>query len=64
MAFVENNFEYSTAAVSHEILYLVLEEQGHYRSCYYSDKVHENQFRYELKEMGKNKHPVLKKFDC
>lgn len=63
MAFVENNFEYSTAAISHEILHLVLEEQGYERSCY-ADKVHENQFKYELKEMGGNKHAVLKKFDC
>ena len=62
MAFVENNFEYSTAAISHEVLHLVLEEQGHDRSCY-ADKVHEHQFKYELKEMGGNKHAVLKKFD-
>ncbi|MEW6603730.1 MAG: hypothetical protein AB1351_03455 [Thermoproteota archaeon] len=63
LAFVKNNFEYSTAAVSHETLHLVLEEKGHGKSCYV-DAVHENQFRYELKEMGKNKHPVIKKFDC
>lgn len=63
LAFVENNFEYSTAAVSHEILHLVLEEEGHGKSCYV-DAVHENQSRYELKEMGKNNHPVIKKFDC
>jgi hypothetical protein len=63
MAFVENNFGYSTAAASHEILHLVLEEEGYDKACY-SDLVHENQFRYELKEMGGNKHAVLKKFDC
>jgi hypothetical protein len=48
---------------SHEILHLVLEKQGHEKSCYV-DKVHENQFRYELKRMDENKHPVIKKFDC
>lgn len=63
IAFVENNFEYSTAATSHEILHLLLEAEGHEKSCYV-DAVHENQFRYELKEMGKNKHPIIKKFDC
>lgn len=63
MAFVENSFEYSTATVSHELLHLVLEEQGYEKSCYV-DKVHENQLKYELKEMGGSKHPVLKKFDC
>jgi hypothetical protein len=63
MAFVENNFEYSTGTVSHELLHLVLEEQGYDKRCYV-DMVHENQFRHELKEMGKNMHPILKKFDC
>jgi hypothetical protein len=63
LAFVENNFGYSTAAASHEILHLVLEEEGYEKECY-SDMVHENQFRYELKEMGGSKHAVLKKFDC
>jgi hypothetical protein len=62
LAFVENNFEYSTAAVSHELLHLVLEERGYEKSCYV-DKVHENQFRYALTEMGENKKPI-KRFDC
>lgn len=44
------------------ILHLVLEEQRNEKSCYV-DMVHENQFRYELKEMGENKRPVIKKFD-
>lgn len=63
MAFAENNFEYSTAATSHEILHLVLEAERHEKSCYV-DAVHESQFKYELNEMGKNKHPIIKKFDC
>lgn len=63
LAFVENNFEYSTAAISHEILHLVLEAEGHGKDCYV-DMVHESQFKYELKQMGKNKHPIIKKFDC
>jgi hypothetical protein len=63
VAFVENNFEYSTAALSHEILHLVLEEEGYDKDCYV-DLVHENQLRYELIQMGENKRPVIKKFDC
>ena len=63
MAFVENNFEYSTATVSHELLHLVLEEQGHEKSCYV-DEVHENQLKYALIEMGGNKRPILDRFDC
>jgi hypothetical protein len=63
VAFVENNFEYSTAALSHEILHLVLEEEGHDKGCYV-DLVHENQLRYELIQMDKNKWPVIKNFDC
>jgi hypothetical protein len=63
LAFVKNNFEYSTAATSHEILHLVLEAEGYEKSCY-ADAVHENQFKYELEDMGGNKYPVMKKFDC
>lgn len=63
LAFAENNFEYSTSTLSHELLHLVLEEQGYKKSCFV-DKVHENQFKYELKEIGGNMRPVVKKFDC
>ena len=64
MAFVENNFGYSTGTLSHEILHLVLEEEGHEKSCYVN-KVHRNQFNYEMKEMGEGgKYPVVKKFEC
>lgn len=63
LAFVKNNFGYSTGTLSHELLHLVLEEQGYEKSCYV-DKVHENQFKYELKEIGENMRPVIKKFDC
>jgi hypothetical protein len=63
VAFVENNFGYSTASLSHEILHLVLEEEGHKKSCYV-DLVHENQLKYELMQMDDNKRPVIKKFDC
>jgi hypothetical protein len=63
LTFVENNFGYSTGNLSHELLHLVLEEQGHEKSCYV-DMVHENQFKYRLKQMGDNMRPVVKKFDC
>lgn len=63
LAFVHNNFGYSTGTLSHELLHLVLEEQGQGKDCYV-DKVHENQFRYALKEIGENMRPVIKKFDC
>lgn len=63
MAFVDNNFEYSTAPLSHEILHLVLEEEGHDKGCYV-DMVHENQLKYDLLQMGENKLPVIKRFDC
>lgn len=51
VAFVENDFEYSTGTLSHELFHLGLEELGCKKSCYV-DKVHENQFRYEMIEMG------------
>lgn len=60
LAFVENNFGYSTASLSHEILHLVLEEQEHEKSRYV-DMVHENQLKYELMQMCDNKRPVIKK---
>jgi hypothetical protein len=63
IAFVENNFGYSTGTLSHELLHLVLEEQGHEKGCYV-DSVHENQFKCELKQIGDNMRPVIKKFDC
>jgi hypothetical protein len=63
LAFVENNFEYSTAALSHEILHLILEEEGHGKRCYV-DLVHENQLRYEMIQMRENKRPVIKNFNC
>lgn len=65
IAFVKNNFEYSTGTLSHEMLHLVLEEKGYEESCYV-DKVHENQFTYSLKESSywRGKHPVVAKFDC
>lgn len=53
----------TTAAVSHKLLHLVLEDRGHEKSCYV-DEVHENQFRYALMEMGGNKRPILERFDC
>lgn len=52
-----------TGTLSHELLHLVLEEQGQKKSCYV-DRVHENQFEYELKEIGKNVRPAIKKFNC
>ena len=63
MAFVQNNFEYSTGTLSHEILHLVLEEEGHKKGCYVN-KVHRNQFNYEMKEMAGGMYPVVKKFEC
>ena len=65
IGFVKNNYYYSTSVLNHEILHLVLEEEGYPMSCYV-DKVHENQFNFVLKEMGPNgeKYPLIKKFDC
>jgi hypothetical protein len=63
VVFVENNFGYSTAALSHEILHRVLEEEDHDKGCFV-DMVHENQLKYELTQVGDNKCPVIKKFDC
>jgi hypothetical protein len=63
IAFVRNNYAYSTGTLSHEILHLVLEEEGYPTSCYV-DKVHENQFNFSLKEMGDGEYPIVNRFDC
>jgi hypothetical protein len=63
LAFVQNNFEYSAGTLSHELLHLVLEQQAHEKNCYV-DLVHENQFKYGLKQIGNNMRPVIKKFYC
>jgi hypothetical protein len=64
MAFVKNNYEYSTATISHEILHLVLEEQGYDKECYV-EQVHENQFSFAMMQMGSyNKFPLVNKFEC
>jgi hypothetical protein len=63
IAFVRNNYAYSTATLSHEVLHLVLEEEGYPQSCYV-DRVHENQFSFSLKEMGDGEYPIVNRFDC
>ena len=66
LAFVQNNFEYSTSTLSHEILHLALKEQGHEKACYV-DKVHENQYLFSLKRINndtKGVFPIIKKFGC
>ena len=60
---MQNNFEYNTGTLSHEILHLVLEEEGHEKGCYVN-KVHRNQFNYEMKEMAGGVYPIVKKFEC
>lgn len=65
IGFVKNNYYDSTAALNHEILHLVLEENGYPKSCYI-DKVHRSQFNLVLKEIGPNgeKYSLIEKFDC
>lgn len=66
LAFVKNKFEYSTSTLSHEILHLVLEEEGYERSCYV-DKVHENQYLFSIKKTSDSNarfFPIIHKFDC
>jgi hypothetical protein len=63
IAFVRNNYFYSTGTLSHEILHLVLKEEGYPKSCYV-DKVHENQFKFSLKQIGDQDYPIIAKFNC
>ena len=63
IAFVRNNYFYSTGTLSHEILHLVLEEKGYSKSCFV-DKVHENQFKFILRQIGNQDYPIINKFNC
>lgn len=60
IALVRNNYQYSIAPVSHEILHLALQEDDYSPECYLY-KLHEMQFRYILTPSG---YPIIQKFGC
>ncbi len=76
IAFVRSDLFYTTKSLSHEILHLVLEEEGYPKGCYI-DKVHENHFKPSLGKVAKDDedndnnymrsayyYQIIARFDC
>lgn len=60
LALVRNNYHYSTGTISHEMLHLVLEEQGKSRACFH-DAVHDHQYDYKINLPS---YSIINKFEC
>lgn len=65
IAFVRSDTFYTVKALNHEILHLVLEEEGHPDWCYI-DKVHEGQSNLSVNNVVENGHVyrLIGKFEC